>query len=29
MNARPLSIEDYGESGRCFPMIRAAANYFG
>jgi hypothetical protein len=29
MNARPLSIEDYGESGRFFPMIRAAVKYFG
>jgi hypothetical protein len=29
MNARPLSIEDHGESGRFLPMIRAAVNYFG
>jgi hypothetical protein len=29
MNARSLSIEDHGGSGRFFPMIRAAANYFG
>jgi hypothetical protein len=29
MNARPLSIEDHGGSGRFFPMIRAGANHFG